>query len=156
MNGLLSSGLIVMTIACAAPATEPPAPPPPPPAPQTPDWTVGPAHARRLVSLVGSPDSIARYLAENFEFREVEPPGSPQNKTQFLAGMIQMVQDYTEMRLDVDSVLTHRADSLETRGRFSALYRQRTRFDLHFAITMRFDASGRVDRWWDHFRQQPF
>ncbi len=156
MNLLLGSGLLAIMIAGATPTTAPPTPPPTPPAPQTPDWTPGPAHARRLVSLIGSPDSIARYLAESFEFREVEPPGPPQNKAQFLAGMIRMAQDYTEMRLNVDSVVTHRSDSLEARGRFSALYRQRTRFDLHFAITMRFDASGRVDRWWDHFRQQPF
>lgn len=118
---------------------------------------VGPDHVKYLISLVGKPDAIAPYIApDDFAFREVQPPGTPQDRAEFLAGMKQMTEDYTEMSLDVDSVLVHRPDSLEARGRFSALYRKRTRFNLHFAITMRFDAHGRVDRWWDHFRLEAF
>ncbi len=132
------------------PNTTPPANTPPA------DWTVDSTHVRLLISLVGKPADIAPYLAESFEFREVQPPSPPQSKAEFLGGMAQMVIDYTDMTLIVDSVLTHRPDSLEARGRFSALYKERTRFNLHFAVTIRFDAAGRVDRWWDHFRPEPF
>lgn len=119
-------------------------------------YVVSPAHMRHIIGLVGKPLEIAPYLAESFEFREIHPPRPSQTKPEFLAGMVQMTIDYTEMSLVVDSILTHRPDSLEARGRFSALYKAQTRFDLHFAITMRFDASGRVASWSDHFRQEPF
>lgn len=117
---------------------------------------VGPDHMKYLISLVGKPDAIARYIAPDFEFREVQPPGAPQNRAEFLAGMKKMTEEYTNMTLAIDSVLVHRPDSLEARGRFSALYMKRTQFNLHFAITMTFDPDGRVRRWWDHFRPAPF
>lgn len=142
--------------ACGTDSPGPVTPQPPPPGPPPPAWTVNAAHARLLVSMVGKPDDIAPYLAADFEFREVSPPGAPQSKTQFLNGMHQMVIDYQNMVLAVDSVLVHRPDSLETRGRFSAVYLGVTPFSLHFAITMRFDSQGRVDRWWDHFREAAF
>lgn len=150
--------LTVLALFCLGCSSDPAGPvtPPPPPPPPPPGWQVDEAHARLLVSLVGNPTEIAQYLAPAFQFREVEPPSAPQNKAQFLNGMHQMVIDYQNMLLAVDSVIVHRPDSLETRGRFSAVYLGTTPFSLHFAITMRFDAEGRVDRWWDHFRAAHF